>query len=184
MATPTMLDTAELARQVKALYRQVAQQPTAAVHFPLGGSLAERLGYPAELLDAGPAEALASFAGVGYALDLAGLTPGVRVLDLGSGSVTDSSAAALVGPTGQVTGIDMTDEQRAKADRLRGDAAAPVRARPAGRPTVRRRRVRRGHLQRRGQPLPTCSTATRRPAAATWSARSVSTRVSSTPTGC
>jgi arsenite methyltransferase len=124
MATPTMLDTAELVRQVKALYRQVAQQPTAEFHFPLGRPLAERLGYPAELLDAVPVEALASFAGVGYALDLARLIPGARVLDLGSGSGTDSfAAAALVGPTGQVTGIDMTDEQRAKADRLRGDAA-------------------------------------------------------------
>ena len=123
MATPTKLDTSELVRQVKALYRQVAQQPTAAFHFPLGRPLAERLGYPAGLLDAVPAEALASFAGVGYALDLAGLGPGARVLDLGSGSGTDSFAAAvLVGPTGQVTGIDMTDEQRAKADRLRGDA--------------------------------------------------------------
>src|SRR6266498_3370070 len=95
MATPTMLDTSELVRQVKALYRQVAQQPTADFHFPLGGSLAERLGYPAPLLDAVPAEALASFAGVGYALDLAGLTPGARVLDLGSGSGTDSFAVVI-----------------------------------------------------------------------------------------
>jgi arsenite methyltransferase len=45
-------------------------------------------------------------------------------LDLGSGSGTDSFAAAhLVGPTGQVTGIDMTDAQRVKADRLRAGAA-------------------------------------------------------------
>jgi len=124
MSAPAQLDTSELVRQVKALYRQVAQQPAAEFHFPLGRALAERLGYPAELLDAVPAEALASFAGVGYALDLAGLTPGVRVLDLGSGSGTDSFAAAhLVGPTGQVTGIDMTDAQRAKADRLRAGAA-------------------------------------------------------------
>jgi arsenite methyltransferase len=123
-STPTKLDTSELVRQVKALYRQVAQQPSAEFHFPLGRPLAERLGYPADLLDAIPAEALASFAGVGYALDLASLTPGVRVLDLGSGSGTDSFAAAhLVGPTGQVTGIDMTDAQRAKADRLRAGAA-------------------------------------------------------------
>jgi len=124
MSAPTKLDTSELVRQVKALYRQVAQQPSAEFHFPLGRPLAERLGYPAALLDAVPAEALASFAGVGYALDLAGLAPGVRVLDLGSGSGTDSFAAAhLVGPTGQVTGIDMTDAQRAKADRLRTGAA-------------------------------------------------------------
>ena len=124
MTAPTQLDTSELVRQVKALYRQVAQQPTAEFHFPLGRPLAQRLGYPVELLDAVPAEALASFAGVGYALDLARLTPGLRVLDLGSGSGTDSFAAAhLVGPTGQVTGIDMTDAQRDKADRLRAGAA-------------------------------------------------------------
>jgi arsenite methyltransferase len=124
MAAPAKLDTTELVRQVKALYRQVAQQPSAAYHFPLGRPLAERLGYPGDLLDRIPAEALASFAGVGYALDLAELTPGKRVLDLGSGSGTDSFAAALlVGPSGQVTGVDMTDEQRAKADGLREGAA-------------------------------------------------------------
>lgn len=118
-----MLDTVELVCQVKALYRRVGLQPHADFHFPLGRALAERLGYPADLLDAVPAEALASFAGVGYALDLAGLVPGQRVLDLGSGSGTDAFAAAvLVGPTGQVTGLDMTDEQLAKADRLRAGA--------------------------------------------------------------
>jgi ubiquinone/menaquinone biosynthesis C-methylase UbiE len=127
MSAPAKLDTADLVRQVKALYRQVAQQPSAAYHFPLGRPLAERLGYPADLLDRIPAEALASFAGVGYPLALAGLTPGKRVLDLGSGSGTDSFVAALlVGPTGRVTGVDMTDEQRAKANRLR-DGAAHVR---------------------------------------------------------
>jgi arsenite methyltransferase len=48
---------------------------------------------------------LGSFAGVGYFLDLAALRVGEQVLDLGSGSGTDSFAAAvLVGPTGQVTG--------------------------------------------------------------------------------
>src|SRR6184192_2677158 len=124
MPADTTLDRAELVRQVKALYRQVAQEPSAAYHFPIGRPLAQRLGYPAELLDTVPAEALASFAGVGYALDLAGLSAGTRVLDLGSGSGTDSFAAAhLVGPTGQVTGIDMTDAQRAKADRLRAGTA-------------------------------------------------------------
>jgi hypothetical protein len=33
MCTPTTLDTSELVRQVKALYQQVAQQPTADFHF-------------------------------------------------------------------------------------------------------------------------------------------------------
>ncbi len=45
------------------------------------------------------------------------------MLDLGSGSGTDTFVAALrVGPSGRVVGVDMTDEQRAKAERLR-DAA-------------------------------------------------------------
>jgi arsenite methyltransferase len=117
------LDTAELERQVKALYGQVAQHPQAEFHFPVGRALAKRLGYPTDLLDRVPADALASFTGVGYHLDLAELTPGTRVLDLGSGSGTDSFAAAhLVGVTGHVTGIDMTDEQFAKAERLRAGA--------------------------------------------------------------
>jgi SAM-dependent methyltransferase len=112
-----------LVRQVKLLYRQVAEEPHAPFHFPLGRTLAERVGYPADLLDRVPAEALASFAGVGYALDLAQLTPGLHVLDLGSGSGTDTFAAALlVGPTGRVTGVDMTAEQLAKAERLRDGA--------------------------------------------------------------
>ena len=118
-----VLDTESLTRQVQALYTQVAAFPDTDFHFPVGRPLAERLGYPAELLDGIPAVALASFAGVGYALDLAGLAPGTRVLDLGSGSGTDSFAAALlVGATGHVTGVDMTAAQLAKADRLRGGA--------------------------------------------------------------
>jgi arsenite methyltransferase len=45
---------------------------------------------------------------------------GETVVDLGSGSGMDTFIAALkVGPRGKVIGVDMTDEQRAKAERLR-----------------------------------------------------------------
>jgi len=120
--TASVVDVQDLERRVKDVYRQVALQPERTYHFEMGRSLAERLGYPSELLDQIPPSALDSFAGVGYYLDLAAPAPGDRVLDLGSGSGTDSFALAhLVGDDGRVTGVDMTDEQLAKAERLRAE---------------------------------------------------------------
>ena len=118
--TTSAVDVQDLERRVKDVYRQVALQPERTYHFEMGRPLAERLGYPSDLLDQIPASALDSFAGVGYYLDLASPAAGDRVLDLGSGSGTDSFAIAhLVGADGHVTGVDMTDEQLAKAERLR-----------------------------------------------------------------
>ena len=115
-----LVDRDVLEAQVKDMYRHVAREEEAQLHFAVGRELALRLGYPGDLLDAIPAEALASFAGVGYHLDLAALAPGDRVLDLGSGSGTDAFCAALqVGETGRVIGVDFTDEQIDKATRLR-----------------------------------------------------------------
>jgi len=121
MTTPAV-DVQDLERRVKDVYREVALRPERTYHFEMGRPLAERLGYPSDLLDQIPASALASFAGVGYYLDLAAPVAGDRVLDLGSGSGTDSFALAhLVGAEGLVTGVDMTDEQLAKAERLRAE---------------------------------------------------------------
>ncbi len=121
--TKQQVDEASLESQVKEMYRKVAVEPEGEFHFEMGRGLAERLGYPPEDLDRIPAGAIESFAGVGYYFGLAALKNGESVLDLGSGSGTDTFVAALhVGPGGTVLGIDMTDEQRAKAERLR-DAA-------------------------------------------------------------
>jgi len=117
------LDTAELEGRVKRMYQEVALEPEHEFHFETGRALAERLGYPTEALDRIPAGAIESFAGVGYFQDLAAIAPGEAVLDLGSGSGTDSFVAALrAGPDGRVVGIDMTEEQLAKA-RLLADQA-------------------------------------------------------------
>jgi arsenite methyltransferase len=116
----SLVDRELLEGQVQEMYRQVAREGEAELHFAVGRPLALRLGYPSELLDAIPAEALASFAGVGYHLDLAALAPGELVLDLGSGSGSDVFCAARqVGTSGRVVGVDFTDEQIAKATRLR-----------------------------------------------------------------
>ena len=116
----SLVDGERLETEVKAMYRHVAREESADLHFELGRELAEHLGYPPDLLDAIPAEAVASFAGVGYHLDLAELRPGEAVLDLGCGSGTDIFCAAVqVGESGRVVGVDITDEQLAKAARLR-----------------------------------------------------------------
>ncbi len=113
------LDTVALEDKVKAMYRAVATHPDGEFHFDMGRGLAERLGYPTADLDAVPADAIRSFAGVGYYFDLAAARPGETVVDLGSGSGMDSFIAARkVGETGKVIGIDMTDEQLANAARL------------------------------------------------------------------
>jgi ubiquinone/menaquinone biosynthesis C-methylase UbiE len=115
----TVVDAADLERRVKDMYTQVALDPQARYHFEIGRALASRLGYTDEELDAAPAASIESFAGVGYYFGLANLRPGEHVVDLGSGSGMDSFIAAhKVGANGQVTGIDMTDAQLAKADRL------------------------------------------------------------------
>jgi arsenite methyltransferase len=115
----SVVDAKQLRAKVKEMYKSVAEQPHGTFHFEMGRELALRLGYPAAQLDRLPPEAIESFAGVGYHLGLAALSPGERVLDMGSGSGTDAFLASLaVSPGGQVIGIDMTEEQLGKARRL------------------------------------------------------------------
>jgi arsenite methyltransferase len=114
------VNRAELEGKVQAMYRDVAENPHGEFHFEMGRPLAERLGYRPADLDRIPAEAIDSFAGVGYYFHLLGDMEGARVLDLGSGSGMDTFIASLIaGPTGTVIGLDMTDPQRAKAEALR-----------------------------------------------------------------
>ena len=124
MTTETrQLDTTELEQRVKGMYEEVALEPGREFHFETGRALAERLGYPVHELDRIPAAAIESFAGVGYFLDLAAIESGEAVLDLGSGSGTDSFLAALAGGSnGRVIGVDMTEQQLAKSRRLAVEA--------------------------------------------------------------
>jgi arsenite methyltransferase len=118
-----LVDLDELREEVRAKYREVAQEPTAEYHFHTGRGHALRLGYPATPLDQLSEEACEAFAGVGNPFFWGGPKPGERVIDLGSGAGMDTFLAALlVGPTGQVIGVDMTPQMlvrsRALAERL------------------------------------------------------------------
>jgi len=114
MSTP--VDAAALGEEVKTQYRDVAIKPHDTYHFHTGRPLAARLGYDAKAVDALPDEAVESFAGVANPFSLRDLQPGERVVDLGSGGGFDCFVAAgKVGPTGQVVGVDMTEEMLAKS---------------------------------------------------------------------
>lgn len=110
----------DLEIKVKQMYKDVAEHPEKKYHFEMGRGLAERLGYPTILLNQLPKASIDSFAGVGYHFGHAKIKKGDNIVDLGSGSGMDAFYASLLtGTSGEVIGIDMTDEQLEKAERLR-----------------------------------------------------------------
>lgn len=96
---------------VKAMYGSVADDPHQGFHFPVGRRAALALGYPKEELDRLPLAVLDRFLGVGYPFRAGVIGPGDTVLDIGSGSGTDTLIASrMVGETGKVWALDMTPD--------------------------------------------------------------------------
>ncbi|MDP6548716.1 MAG: methyltransferase domain-containing protein [Dehalococcoidia bacterium] len=105
-----------LRREVPDKYTEVATNPERTFHFHHGRPLAQLLGYPMDQVDAMPAGAVESFAGVGYPFSLGTIRPGETVLDLGSGGGFDCFVAGQsVGPAGRVIGVDMTEAMLARS---------------------------------------------------------------------
>ena len=115
MAVEIEIDVELLKSEIKKTYASVSDEPEKDFIFPTGRAWAEDLGYPEELANV-PEASAESFAGVANPWVMGRLSPGERVLDLGSGAGTDSLIAAqMVGDQGHVTGVDMTPEMLAKA---------------------------------------------------------------------
>jgi arsenite methyltransferase len=118
------IDTETLRQAIQAEYIVVAEEPQHGFHFHTGRPLTKMLGYSGEWLENVPETSIESFAGTGNPFSLDEIKPGEKVLDLGSGAGIDSLiASAMVGPTGQVIGVDMTAAMLNKARRAAQEAA-------------------------------------------------------------
>jgi arsenite methyltransferase len=118
--TPTVdtpaIDLESLRRAIQEEYAVVAQEPEHGFRFLVGRPLARLLGYTEAWLEGIPEPTIASFAGKGNPFSVGELQPGVRVVDVGSGGGFDGLlAAGMVGPSGQVIGVDMTPAMVLKA---------------------------------------------------------------------
>ena len=120
MAMRVAPQTEVLRQEVQQRYSEVATKPDQTFHFHHGRPMAQILGYAMDQVDAMPAQAVESFAGVGNPFSVGSIQPGETVLDIGSGAGFDSFIAGqAVGPTGKVIGVDMTE---AMLDKARGIA--------------------------------------------------------------
>ncbi len=78
--------------------------------FLRGRALAERLGYPVDVVDRFPDRLVERFIGLANPFVFGGARPGEVVIDVGCGAGLDAAiAAADVGPTGFVVGLDATE---------------------------------------------------------------------------
>ena len=87
--------------------------------YPTGRKGALALGYEPAVVDRFPDEALVSFCGVGNPFAISPIPEGSEVLDIGCGGGFDLLVARqLVGDSGRVSGIDLSEEMVAKAQSL------------------------------------------------------------------
>ena len=116
VAQPVDVDTETLRDAIKGEYKEVAEHPGKGFHFHTGRRLTKIVGYQDEWLEGVSELAIESFAGTGNPFAMGALAAGERVVDVGSGGGIDSLIAArMVGPTGQVVGVDMTPAMLEKA---------------------------------------------------------------------
>jgi arsenite methyltransferase len=110
------VDTDTLRKAIQDEYKEVAEDPNKGFHFHTGRKLTKIVGYKDEWLKSIAESAIESFAGTRNPISMGANAGGEKVVDIGSGGGIDSLVAArMVGPDGEVVGIDMTPAMLEKA---------------------------------------------------------------------
>ncbi len=89
----------------------MAQSAHGHFNYQIGRKGAIALGYDSALVETIPDDALNSFCGVGNPFAISSILPGSKILDIGCGLGVDLLVAReIVGESGHVCGIDLTEE--------------------------------------------------------------------------
>ena len=112
----TTKDKKWIQKTIKKTYKKAAKNPDGLFRYPTGHAGLTTLKYDPERLQALPSEVAASYCGVGNPFTLGPINEGDDVLDVGCGAGVDTLFSAMMtGPSGKVTGIDLTPAMLAKA---------------------------------------------------------------------
>lgn len=109
-------DVTQIQEAVRKKYAEVSCSAEGKFQYPTGRAGVGALGYDPSLLGDLPDELVESFCGVGNPFSLGSIKLGETILDVGCGAGFDLIIASrLVGPTGQVSGVDLTPEMVERA---------------------------------------------------------------------
>lgn len=114
----TSSENLEKIRQaIRTKYAEVSISATGKFQYPTGKDGAIDLSYDPAIINSAKPGLLESFCGVGNPFSLAKIKKGDVVLDFGSGAGFDMFvASSLVGESGRVCGVDLTEEMVRRAE--------------------------------------------------------------------
>jgi len=122
----TTEDRNRIKASIRQKYAEVSISPEGFFRYPTGRVGLEALGYASEIIRSLPEAAISSYCGVGNPFTLGKIDGGERVLDIGCGGGMDTLAAALmVGPSGNVVGIDMVSDMLIRARKNLQETSLP-----------------------------------------------------------